>query len=102
MEQIKIASRTVALRTWEISASRWAAVTSFVGGCARGVGHVAVAMLQWDSIVFLCGGFVAGIFFSTASRLNRPVDWLLFAGALLFAVVAFVHLLRSRHEKSGD
>ncbi len=97
MEQTKLTSPT-----WDISASGWTGVTSLVAGCARGLRNVAVAMLQWDSIVFLCGGFVAGIFFSTASRVNRPVDWLLFAGATLFAVAAFVHLLRSRQDKSGD
>ena len=35
-------------------------------------------------------------------RGRRPVDWLLFAGALLFAVAAFVHLLSSRRHQRGD
>jgi hypothetical protein len=97
MEQINMTRRTIGM-----ASSPWSAFVSLVAGCSCGIASVVAAMLQWDSVVFLCGGFVAGIFFSTATRMQRPVDWLLFAGAVLFATAAFVHLIRSRRRPSGD
>ncbi len=54
----------------------------------------------WDCVVFVSGGFVAGMFFSTAMRKDRIVDWILFSGAVIFAAAAFVKLLKAGREKN--